>query len=128
MYQAFSVFLLAAVSLVCLSLLSFHALTRVPSWPLAKAEAEAADVVALLRDASLSGTAVIYGCCGSSGWRGALSFREYFSLDTPSEKPHERSRNLEPSRSRSSTSAVMQPFADRATSYNNSASYVLRQR
>ncbi|MDQ0133842.1 2-polyprenyl-3-methyl-5-hydroxy-6-metoxy-1,4-benzoquinol methylase [Neorhizobium galegae] len=68
MHQAFSVVLLAAVSLVCLSLLFFHALTRVPSWPLA--ESEAADVVALLRDANLSRSAVIYdlGC----GWGSLL--------------------------------------------------------
>ncbi|WP_440412294.1 class I SAM-dependent methyltransferase [Neorhizobium petrolearium] len=64
MPQAISVVLLAAVLLVCLSLLFFHALTRVPSWPLAGSEA--ADVVALLRDANLSRSAVIYdlGC----GW------------------------------------------------------------
>ncbi|MBY5416442.1 methyltransferase domain-containing protein [Rhizobium leguminosarum] len=68
MHQAFSVVLLAAVSSVCLSLLFFHALTRVPSWPLAKSEA--ADVVALLRDANLSRSAVIYdmGC----GWGSLL--------------------------------------------------------
>lgn len=68
MQQAFSVFLLAAVSSVCLSLLFFHALTRVPSWPLA--ETEAADVIALLRDANLSDLAVIYdlGC----GWGSLL--------------------------------------------------------
>jgi trans-aconitate methyltransferase len=68
MHQAFSILMLAAVSSVCLSLLFFHALTRVPSWPLA--ESEAADVVALLRDASLSDPAVIYdlGC----GWGSLL--------------------------------------------------------
>ncbi|NNU52520.1 hypothetical protein [Rhizobium indigoferae] len=68
MHQVFSVVLLAAVSSVCLSLLFFHAMTRVPSWPLA--EAEAADVIALLRDANLSGSAVIYdlGC----GWGSLL--------------------------------------------------------
>jgi hypothetical protein len=68
MHQAFSVVLLAAVLSVCLSLLFFHALTKVPSWPLA--EAEAADVVAMLRDANLSGSAVIYdlGC----GWGSLL--------------------------------------------------------
>lgn len=68
MHQAFSVILLAAVSSVCLSLLFFHALTRVPSWPLA--ESETADVVALLRDATLSHSAVIYdlGC----GWGSLL--------------------------------------------------------
>ncbi|TWB08727.1 methyltransferase family protein [Rhizobium sp. ERR 1071] len=68
MHQAFSLVLLAAVSSVCLSLLFFHAFTRVPSWPLAKSEA--ADVVALLRDAGLSDQAVIYdlGC----GWGSLL--------------------------------------------------------
>jgi len=68
MHQAFSVILLVAVSSVCLSLLFFHALTRVPSWPLA--ESEAADVIALLRDANLSRSAVIYdlGC----GWGSLL--------------------------------------------------------
>lgn len=61
-HQAFSLLLLAAVSSVCLSLLFFHALTRVPSWP--PGEAEAADAVALLRDADLSASAMIYdlGC------------------------------------------------------------------
>ncbi|MBW9070128.1 MULTISPECIES: class I SAM-dependent methyltransferase [Agrobacterium] len=50
------------------SLLFFHALTKVPSWPLA--DAEAADVVVLLRDANLSGSPVIYdlGC----GWGSLL--------------------------------------------------------
>jgi hypothetical protein len=64
MHQAFSVVLLAAVSSACFSLLFFHALTKVPSWPLAKSEA--GDVVALLRDAKLPNSAVIYdlGC----GW------------------------------------------------------------
>ncbi|MBB3148422.1 cyclopropane fatty-acyl-phospholipid synthase-like methyltransferase [Phyllobacterium trifolii] len=68
MHQAFSYVLLAAVSSVCLSLLFFHALTRVPSWPLA--ESEAADVVALLRDATLRRSAMIYdlGC----GWGSLL--------------------------------------------------------
>ncbi|MES5048214.1 class I SAM-dependent methyltransferase [Rhizobium nepotum] len=68
MHLAFSVVMLAAVSSVCLSLLFFHALTRVPSWPLAKSEA--ADVVALLRDANLPRSAVIYdlGC----GWGSLL--------------------------------------------------------
>lgn len=68
MHQALSVVLLAAVSSMCLSLLFFHALTRVPSWPLAKSEA--ADVVALLRDANLPRSAVIYdlGC----GWGSLL--------------------------------------------------------
>lgn len=68
MQQAFSVVLLAAVSSACLSLLCFYALKRVPSWPLAKSEA--ADVVALLRDADLSRSAVIYdlGC----GWGSLL--------------------------------------------------------
>lgn len=68
MHQAFSLLLLAAVSSVCLSLLFFHALTRVPSWP--PGEAEAADAVALLRDADLSASAMIYdlGC----GWGSLL--------------------------------------------------------
>lgn len=68
MQQAFSIVLLTAVSTVCLSLLIFHALTRVPSWPLAASEAS--DVIALLREANLSGSAVIYdlGC----GWGSLL--------------------------------------------------------
>lgn len=68
MHQAFSVVLLTAVSSVCLSLLFFHAVTKVPSWPLA--EAEAADVVALLRNANLPWSPVIYdlGC----GWGSLL--------------------------------------------------------
>lgn len=67
-HQAFSLLLLAAVSSGCLSLLFFHALTRVPSWPLG--EAEAADAVALLRDADLFASAMIYdlGC----GWGSLL--------------------------------------------------------
>ena len=68
MHQAFSLVLLAAVSSVCLSLLFFHALTRVPSWPLG--EAEAADAVALLRDANLSASAMIYDL--SCGWGSLL--------------------------------------------------------
>lgn len=68
MQQAFSLVLLTAVSTVCLSLLFFHALTRVPSWPLAASEAS--DVITLLREANLSGSAVIYdlGC----GWGSLL--------------------------------------------------------
>jgi hypothetical protein len=68
MHQAFSLLLLTAVSTVCISLLFFHALTRVPSWPLAASEAS--DVIALLREANLSGSAVIYdlGC----GWGSLL--------------------------------------------------------
>lgn len=68
MHQVLSVVLFAVVSSVCLSLLFFHALTGVPSWPLA--EPEAADVITLLRDANLSGSSVIYdlGC----GWGSLL--------------------------------------------------------
>jgi cyclopropane fatty-acyl-phospholipid synthase-like methyltransferase len=68
MYHMISLFFLGLVSSICVSLLFYHALTGVPSWPLGRAEA--ADVTALLRAGTLPNRPVIYelGC----GWGSLL--------------------------------------------------------